>query len=453
LFERVVMQEGNSLSLNKAQREAVGLLSIGTFLEYFDLMLYVHMAVLLNVLFFPETDTFTASLIAAFSFCSTYFLRPFGALIFGYIGDFIGRKPVVIITTLLMAISCTVIASLPTYAQIGIAASWVVTICRVVQGMAATAEARGAEIYLTESSKPPIQYPLVAMITVFSALGTTAALGIASIFTNTNIFNNDFSWRIGFLVGAGIAIVGTVARTSLKEADEFANKKAKLKSQLKENKIKWSDLNEDVVSQKQSMLTSVAYFLIQCAHPPCFYFIYIYCADLLKHKCGLSPNEIINQNFWVSIVDLFGLIMLAYFSYRIHPFKILKAKFFLFFSVILLFPVILSQDTNPTTIFIFQCLAALFVFDDVPASPLFYKYFPVFRRFTYTSLLSAVAKLMTYFITSFGLVYAGEYWGYWGLFLIFIPVGIGFYFSVNYFQKAEGQRDSADYRTPALQSQ
>lgn len=117
------MQKGDSLSLNSAQREAVGLLSIGTFLEYFDLMLYVHMAVLLNVLFFPETDPFTASLISAFSFCSTYVLRPFGALLFGYIGDYIGRKPVVIITTLLMAVSCTIIASLPTYAQIGIAAS------------------------------------------------------------------------------------------------------------------------------------------------------------------------------------------------------------------------------------------------------------------------------------------------------------------------------------------
>src|SRR3990167_5087221 len=102
-------------SLSRSQRESIGLLSIGTFLEYFDLMLYVHMAVLLNELFFPKTDPFTASLITAFSFCSTYLLRPFGALIFGYIGDFIGRKAVVILTTFLMAISCVIVASLPTY--------------------------------------------------------------------------------------------------------------------------------------------------------------------------------------------------------------------------------------------------------------------------------------------------------------------------------------------------
>ena len=74
-------------SLTREQKEAVGLLSIGTFLEYFDLMLYVHMAVLLNELFFPKYDPFTASLITAFAFCSTYLLRPIGALIFGYIGE------------------------------------------------------------------------------------------------------------------------------------------------------------------------------------------------------------------------------------------------------------------------------------------------------------------------------------------------------------------------------
>ncbi|OYZ36061.1 MAG: MFS transporter, partial [Alphaproteobacteria bacterium 16-39-46] len=74
-------------SLNRTQKEAVGLLQVGTFLEYFDLMLYVHMAVLLNDLFFPKTDPKTAALLTAFAFCSTYLLRPFGALFFGYIGD------------------------------------------------------------------------------------------------------------------------------------------------------------------------------------------------------------------------------------------------------------------------------------------------------------------------------------------------------------------------------
>lgn len=119
-------------TLNREQKEAAGLLQIGTFLEYFDLMLYVHMAVLLNELFFPKTDPFTASLLSALAFCSTYVLRPFGALFFGYIGDTFGRKTTVVFTTSMMAVSCIIIANLPTYAEVGILAAWAITLCRVL---------------------------------------------------------------------------------------------------------------------------------------------------------------------------------------------------------------------------------------------------------------------------------------------------------------------------------
>ncbi len=174
---------GSFSSLNSEQKEAVGLLQIGTFLEYFDLMLYVHMAVLLNDIFFPKTDPHTASILAAFAFCSTYLLRPFGALLFGYIGDHIGRKSTVILTTMMMAISCIIMATLPTYAQIGITAAWLMIICRILQGLSSMGEIVGAEIYLTEITTPPIRYPIVALIGCASRLGNMAALGIATLIT------------------------------------------------------------------------------------------------------------------------------------------------------------------------------------------------------------------------------------------------------------------------------
>jgi MFS family permease len=433
------MQGSKQEKLGSEQKKAVGLLSIGTFLEYFDLMLYIHMAVLLNELFFPKTDPFTASLLSAFAFCSSYILRPFGALIFGFIGDFIGRKSVIVITTIIMAITCTTIAVLPTYAQIGITASWIITICRMVQGMAASAESRGAEIYITESIKPPLQYPLVAIITVFSAVGTSFALGISSIFTNVNIFGTENQyWRVAFFLGALIGLVGGVARTSLREASEFANKKKMLKMKFTDNKIEW-DKNyfKDTFDNEKTFLTSLAYFIICCARPPCFYFIYIYCSDVLKHDFGLSAGAIISHNFWVSIVDMCGLLFLAYISSRISPLKILKAKLFLFFTCIIFFPAAMYTYPSELTVFVFQCLASLFVFDDVPASPVFYKHFPIIKRFTYTSLLSSFAKLMTYAITSFGLVYSTKYFGYYGIFLILIPVGVVYYFAVKYFEGLE----------------
>ena len=92
---------------------------------------------------------------------------------------------------------------------------------------------------------------------------------------------------------------------------------------------------------------------------------------------------------------------------------------------------------NVTSVFVFQCLASVFVFDHIPATPILYKYFPIMKRFTYTGIISAFAKLLTYVITSFGLVYSTKYCGYYGIFLILVPVGILFYFSVNHFEKLD----------------
>ena len=103
--------------LTKEQKQAVGILSIGTFLEYFDLMLYVHMAVLLNDLFFSKEDEFSLQLLSAFSFCITFIFRPIGAILIGRLGDRIGRKATVIITTTTMSISCIVMANLPTWGK------------------------------------------------------------------------------------------------------------------------------------------------------------------------------------------------------------------------------------------------------------------------------------------------------------------------------------------------
>ena len=434
------MREAQSFSdLNSEKKEAIGLLSIGTFLEYFDLMLYVHMAILLNELFFPKTDPETGALLSAFAFCSTYMLRPFGALVFGSIGDLIGRKPTIIITTLLMSVCCIIIGSSPTYAQIGIASAYVITICRMVQGMAANAESRGAELYITESFKPPMQYPLVAMITVFSALGTSAALGISSIFTSDSLsMSSEVSWRMAFYVGAIVGLVGTVARTSLKEASDYANKRKNIQNKLRGNNLSWTDHEESsFAANKPDTKTSTFYFFIHCARPPCFYFVYIYCGDILKYDFGFTAHQVIQQNFVVSIVDLFGLMVLVYLSARFYPLKILKLKLYLFFASVISFPHIMSLYPDPNVVFVYQCLAALFVFDHIPATPIFYRHFPILKRFTYTSLISAVAKLLTYFITSFGLVFTTKYYGYYGIFLILIPIGLMFLASVKFFEKKE----------------
>ncbi|WP_395477664.1 MFS transporter [Rickettsia endosymbiont of Pantilius tunicatus] len=134
-----------------------------------------------------------------------------GALIFGWIGDTIGRKATVIITTFLMSLCCLVMANLKTYAEIGITATVVITICRIAQGMSSMGELVGAQLYLTELVKIPQRYWVVASLTIFTTLGATAALGIGTLVTSFG-----FDWRIAFWFGAAIAVVGAVARTNLR---------------------------------------------------------------------------------------------------------------------------------------------------------------------------------------------------------------------------------------------
>jgi MFS family permease len=427
------MKISEQQKLTKEQKEAIGLLSIGTFLEYFDLMLYVHMAVLLNELFFPKTDPNTASLITAFSFCSIFVFRPFGALIFGYIGDNIGRKATVVITTFLMSISCIVMATLPTYAQIGITASWIITICRVVQGMSSMGEIVGAEIYLTEVVKPPLQYPVVMVIAIASILGGVFALALASLFTSYG-----FNWRYAFWIGAVIALVGAIARTTLRETVDFADAKRRVEISLKKNGLTTEVLASDYLYQKKgNKITLLSLFFIQCGWPICFYFTYIYCGNFLKQNLGFAADQVIHQNFVVSIIALLGYIVVTALSYKIHPLKILQFKLWVFCPFAIITPYLLNHIDHHLQLFCIQAFFVLFVLSTNPATPVFYTHIPIFRRFTFGSLIYAMSRAIMHVTTAFGLVYLEKYFGHWGIMMLIIPMCIGFTFGLFHFRKLE----------------
>ncbi|WP_198027145.1 MFS transporter [Candidatus Paracaedibacter symbiosus] len=435
-------KEKHTEHLTINQKEAIGLLQIGTFLEYFDLMLYVHMAVLLNELFFPKTDPHTTALLSAFAFCSTFVLRPFGALIFGYLGDNLGRKSTVILTTMLMAISCITMANLPTYAQIGISAAWMVTICRMVQGVASLGEIVGAEVYLTESLPVPIRYPYVAFIAVASVLGTAMALVIASLFTSF-----EMSWRMAFWIGSCVAAIGSVARTRLRETPEFADIKMKrqrqksLETASKKELVQSKKLMQAAViskDKKSAQKSGLMFFLIQCAWPICFYFAYIYCGNILK-SLGYTAEQVIHQNLAVTLIQLLSLTGVAVLSYWVHPLKILKTKLFLFLIFILICPFVLEYANTPLSIFFLQALTVALAPDSAPAIPVFLVHLPVSRRFTYASFTYALSRAFMYIVTSFGLIYLTTWFGHWGLWLVFVPSIIVFLLGVKHFEQLEFQ--------------
>lgn len=428
-------------SLSRNQKESVGLLQIGTFLEYFDLMLYVHMAVLLNELFFPKTDPHTAALLTAFAFCSTYVLRPLGALLFGYIGDNIGRKSTVIITTMLMAISCLFMANLPTYAEVGIKAAWMVTICRIVQGMSSMGEIIGAQVYVTELIKPPVQYPAVGTIAVASAFGAVVALVVALLVTTIG-----FNWRIAFWIGACIAVIGSMARIILRETPEFVDAKTRMKKAIEDSS---SDGLEKVAGilkstnvlwkEKVNKKTGMASMLINLVWPFWFFFVYVYCPNIFANKFGYTSAQIIQNNFYVSLFQFLGFFTYMRLSYNIHPLRLLKSKIVFSFVFVLLIPPFLIYNNSIFNLALLQASLIFVAPGSFPAEPIFIKHFPIFRRFTTAAFIYALSRAVMYVITSFSLIYLTDWFGYIGLWAIMLPVSIGFLWGVRHFQKLEKQ--------------
>jgi len=165
----------------------------------------------------------------------------------------------------------------------------------------------GAEIYLTEITKPPLSYPIVSLIGCSSRLGTMVALGVVTL-----VLTFGIEWQIAFWIGAAIAVVGSVARTRLRENPEFLEAKHLLKIGKREQR-------------QDSFKTKLAYFFISSAPPACLYFSYMYFTNALKEN-GLTGESIVTHNFILSILEFGGIILIICMSTRINPLKILRFK-------------------------------------------------------------------------------------------------------------------------------
>ena len=409
--------------LTKKDKEAVGLLSIGTFLEYFDLMLYVHMSVLMNELFFPKTDDPTMiSFYAAISFCSSYIFRPIGSLIIGFIGDIFGRKVVLMITSFSMAAACITISMTKTYAEIGIIATITVTICRFIQGFSSLGELSAASLYVTESYKSPNRYSICASLSLLSRMGGTFALVIALC-----AFQSAFEWRLPFILGAAVALIGMGARYKLRESGDF------IKSRFMQNK---SSLYTQNIYKK---LTN--YFFITFISTIWLYYGVIHSSVILKTTFNFTAEEIINHNMKVMIVSAVIYTIMPFLLQYIHPIKIVISQ--AVFTILSL-PIIvynLANIDSVSNLFIIQVIILTFtpgarVFMDSVCS----RYFYIRRRFTVITLVPAISHSIGYIGTSFGLHYLTMKYGAYALLIYSMPCLILFLIACNYFKKLEIQK-------------
>lgn len=232
----------------KSQPDQAGLRStilastIGTVVEWYDFILYATAAALIfNKVFFPQFDP-VAGTIASFATYSIGFLvRPIGGIIFGWMGDRIGRKPVLLITLILMGVSTSLIGVLPTYGQIGLWSPILLVVLRIVQGLGAGAEYAGAVVMAGE---------IAPRRRGFFASLPAAAVDVATVLSSA-IFAlfalmpegpfMAWGWRIPFLLSAVVLVLGVYIRRRVPESPEFV----KVKEERREAKMPVIELLRD----------------------------------------------------------------------------------------------------------------------------------------------------------------------------------------------------------------
>jgi hypothetical protein len=186
----------------------------------------------------------------------------------------------------------------------------------------------------------------------------------------------------------------------------------------------------------------MAYALAQCGWPMNFYFGYVYFNPLLKERFAYSSEDIIFHNFLLSLIVICSEVTLIILSFRIDPLKILKFKGRFFLFTTLAFPFLISYATSANQLFLIQATILAVSLYLLPADAIFVRNFPVLQRFTTVSFIYAFSRGIMYIITSFGVVYLTHYWGHWGVWLIMIPVTLGFLWSASHFQKLNNKNES-----------
>ncbi len=204
-------------------KKVVASTMLGNGLEWYDYALYGTFTALISKHFFPAGDD-TVALIATFGiFAIGFLMRPLGAMMFGYIGDKYGRKNALSLSILMMAIPTACIGLLPTYSMIGIYAPILLTLIRLVQGVAIGGEFGGSIVYLVEHAKPANKNRVgsLSMISMLIGLffGTMISAVLAKIMSPEDF--DMYGWRIPFILGFFIGLVGLYIRTKLNESPVF----------------------------------------------------------------------------------------------------------------------------------------------------------------------------------------------------------------------------------------
>ncbi|PWB32295.1 MFS transporter [Pseudomonas sp. SDI] len=338
-----LQQQGAAPVVNsrREERKIIFASSLGTVFEWYDFFLYGALAAVISKQFFAGVNDTTAFIFALMAFAAGFLVRPFGALVFGRLGDMIGRKYTFLVTIVLMGLSTFAVGLLPTYASIGIAAPIILVVLRMLQGLALGGEYGGAATYVAEHAPPGKRGFHTGFIQSTATLGLLLSLLV--VLGSRYISGDQFEvwgWRLPFLLSIVLLAISTWIRMSMHESPAFV----KMKAQGKASK---APIRESFGSWANLKVVLTALFSINAGQAVTFYTAQFYVLFFMTQMLKMDPAQ---ANTLLIISVVIGAPFFVFFGWlsdRVGRKPILMLGLLL--ATVLYFPLFkaLSHYANP----------------------------------------------------------------------------------------------------------
>lgn len=261
--------------------------SVGTLIEWYDFYIFGALTTIISQKFFPSDNPTAALLSTLATFAAGFIVRPFGALVFGRIGDIIGRKYTFLLTLVLMGGSTFLIGCVPSYESIGGWAPFLVLVLRLLQGLALGGEYGGAATYVAEHAPAERRGYFTSWIQTTATLGLFLSLTVILLtrrITGVDEFVNGNGWRIPFLLSVLLVVVSIIIRLKMKESPLFA----KLKS---EGKTSSNPLKESFARRENFKMVLLALFGATMGQGVVWYTGQFYAQQFILTKCNVEYEQ------------------------------------------------------------------------------------------------------------------------------------------------------------------
>lgn len=326
---------------HREERKVIFASSLGTVFEWYDFFLYGALAAVISKQFFAGVNETTAFIFALMAFAAGFLVRPFGALVFGRLGDMIGRKYTFLVTIVLMGLSTFAVGLLPTYASIGIAAPIILVVLRMLQGLALGGEYGGAATYVAEHAPPGKRGFHTGFIQSTATLGLLLSLVV--VLGSRYVSGDEFEtwgWRLPFLLSIILLAISTWIRMSMEESPAFVRMKA-------EGKVSKSPIRESFTSWPNLKVVLTALFSINAGQAVTFYTAQFYVLFFMTQMLKMDPAQ---ANTLLIISVIIGAPFFVFFGWlsdRVGRKPILMLGLLL--ATVLYFPLFkaLSHYANP----------------------------------------------------------------------------------------------------------